>query len=98
MCFFLGIGMDSARSWFQKFQPREKFRSSSRRKEGGDEDNEDSKLEMDEEALSNVTKQKVAAAKQYIENHYKEQMKNLQERKERYDAMDGLTEDLHLMR
>ena len=84
MFFFLGIGMDSARSWFQKFQPREKFRSSSRRKEGGDEDNEDSKLEMDEEALSNVTKQKVAAAKQYIENHYKEQMKNLQERKERY--------------
>lgn len=33
---------------------------------------------------SSVTKQKVAAAKQYIENHYKEQMKNLQERKERY--------------
>jgi len=84
VCFFLGIGMDSARSWFQKFQPREKFRSSSRRKEGGDEDNEDSKLEMDEEALSNVTKQKVAAAKQYIENHYKEQMKNLQVRKVRY--------------
>jgi serine/threonine kinase 38 len=53
---------------------------------------------MDEEAHSNVTKQKVAAAKRYIENHYKEQMKNLQERKERYDAMDGLTEDLHLMR
>lgn len=40
--------------------------------------------QMDEEALSNITKQKVAAAKQYIENHYKEQMKNLQERKERY--------------
>ncbi|KAJ6931357.1 serine/threonine-protein kinase 38-like isoform X3 [Populus alba x Populus x berolinensis] len=80
--------MDSARSWFQKFQPREKFRSSSRRKEGGDEDNEDSKLEMDEEALSNVTKQKVAAAKQYIENHYKEQMKNLQERKERRTTLE----------
>lgn len=40
--------------------------------------------QTDEEALSNITKQKVAAAKQYIENHYKEQMKNLQERKERY--------------
>jgi serine/threonine kinase 38 len=90
--------MDSARSWFQKLQPREKFRSPSRRKEGGDEDNEDTISEMDEEAHSNVTKQKVAAAKRYIENHYKEQMKNLQERKERYDAMDGLTEDLHLMR
>nr|KJB63407.1 hypothetical protein B456_010G103200 [Gossypium raimondii] len=38
----------------------------------------------DEEALSNITKQKAAATKQYIENHYKEQMKNLQDRKERY--------------
>lgn len=32
---------------------------------------------------SNITRQKVAAAKQYIENHYKSQMKNLQERKTR---------------
>ncbi|KAI5596934.1 hypothetical protein BDE02_02G034500 [Populus trichocarpa] len=80
--------MDSARSWFQKFQPREKFRSPSRRKEGGDEDNEDTISEMDEEAHSNVTKQKVAAAKRYIENHYKEQMKNLQERKERRTTLE----------
>ncbi|KAJ6684910.1 SERINE/THREONINE-PROTEIN KINASE [Salix purpurea] len=80
--------MDSARSWFQKFQPREKFRSPSRRKEGGDEDNEDTILEMDGEAHSNVTKQKVAAAKQFIENHYKEQMKNLQERKERRTTLE----------
>ncbi|KAH0661108.1 hypothetical protein KY290_027075 [Solanum tuberosum] len=35
------------------------------------------------EEASNITKQRVAAAKQYIEKHYKEQMKNLQERKER---------------
>ncbi|KAB5568247.1 hypothetical protein DKX38_002040 [Salix brachista] len=80
--------MDSARSWFQKFQPREKFRSPSRRNEGGDEDNEDTILEMDGEAHSNVTKQKVAAAKQFIENHYKEQMKNLQERKERRKTLE----------
>lgn len=73
--------MDSARSWLQKLQPRDKLRSSTRKKEpcsGGEEDSN-----TDEEALSNVTKQKAAAAKQYIENHYKEQMKNLQERKER---------------
>ncbi|KAI5391800.1 hypothetical protein KIW84_076559 [Lathyrus oleraceus] len=44
---------------------------------------EDSDVSVDDESLSNVTKQKVAAAKQYIENHYKEQMKSLQERKER---------------
>lgn len=36
------------------------------------------------DAPSNATKQKVAAAKQYIENHYKTQKKSLQERKERY--------------
>ena len=33
---------------------------------------------------SNETRQKVAAAKQYIENHYRVQKKNMQERKERY--------------
>ncbi|KAJ8749103.1 hypothetical protein K2173_013710 [Erythroxylum novogranatense] len=77
--------MDSARSWLQKFQPRDKSRtSSSRRKDPLEEDRED----MDDEALSSTTKQKAAAAKQYIENHYKEQMKNLQERKERRNILE----------
>ncbi|KAJ7972629.1 Non-specific serine/threonine protein kinase [Quillaja saponaria] len=75
--------MDSARSWFQKFQPRDKMRASTRKKDTVDGGKEDLDVQTDEEALSNITKQKVAAAKQYIENHYKEQMKNLQERKER---------------
>ncbi|CAA7390508.1 unnamed protein product [Spirodela intermedia] len=74
--------MDSARSWFQKFQPRERLRSSSKKKEPSDS-GEGSKLPTAEEGPSNATKQKVAAAKQYIEKHYKEQMKSLQERKER---------------
>lgn len=60
------------------------MRSSLKKKEDGA--GVDSNQPVDEEALSNATKQKVAAAKQYIENHYKEQMKNLQERKERYDS------------
>lgn len=38
---------------------------------------------IDEAPLSDITKQRVAAAKQFIENHYKTQMKILQERKER---------------
>lgn len=76
--------MDSARSWFHKFQPRDKFRHSAKHKEPmGGSGREDSPPLSPEEA-SNITKQKVAAAKQYIENHYKEQKKNLQERKERY--------------
>ncbi|XP_022759769.1 serine/threonine-protein kinase tricorner-like [Durio zibethinus] len=81
--------MDSARSWFLKLQTRDKLRASTRRKEplssgeGGGEAEGNDEANTDEEALSNVTKQKAAAAKQYIENHYKEQMKNLQERKER---------------
>ncbi|KAK8532487.1 hypothetical protein V6N13_131810 [Hibiscus sabdariffa] len=81
---------NTSRSWLSKLQPRDKNRSSSKKNQtssgsggggGGGEGNQDANL--DEEALSNVTKQKVAAAKQYIENHYKEQMKNLQDRKER---------------
>lgn len=75
--------MDSARSWLQKLQPRDKLRSSSRKKEAFGDVSEELDPKTDEEALSSVTKQKVAAAKQYIENHYKEQMKCLQERKER---------------
>ncbi|KVH88255.1 AGC-kinase, C-terminal [Cynara cardunculus var. scolymus] len=37
----------------------------------------------DEVQGSSLTMEKVAAAKQFIENHYKTQMKNIQERKER---------------
>ena len=40
-------------------------------------------LLVDDNLASSITRQKVAAAKQYIENHYKSQMKSLQERKER---------------
>lgn len=78
--------MDSARSWFNKLQPRDRLRGSTKKKDNSMGENEDGTAtdQTDEEALSNITKQKVAAAKQYIENHYKEQMKNLQERKERY--------------
>lgn len=79
--------MDSARSWLQKLQPRDKLRASTKRKEDNSEGNGDPDVQGSAEALSNVTKQKVAAAKQYIENHYKEQMKNLQERKERYGSL-----------
>ncbi|KAI3915664.1 hypothetical protein MKX01_015489, partial [Papaver californicum] len=79
--------MDSARSWFHKFQPRERLRQTSKKKDSiigtGTECSKPPLGGGDDEAASNVTKQKVAAAKQYIENHYKEQMKNLQERKER---------------
>lgn len=41
-------------------------------------------MEEEQEILgSSLTMEKVAAAKKYIENHYKAQMKNIQERKER---------------
>ncbi|XP_030480192.1 uncharacterized protein LOC115697359 [Cannabis sativa] len=72
--------MDSARSWFQKFQPRSKPVPT--KKKGADNLKDANKPPIDD-APSNVTKQKVEAAKQYIENHYKSQMKCLQDRKER---------------
>ena len=74
--------MDSAKSWLHKFQPREK--RSSRKKDSMMGSKEGSGPTSDDDEASNITKQRVAAAKQYIEKHYKEQMKNLQERKERY--------------
>lgn len=37
----------------------------------------------DESLASTMTRQKVAATKKYIENHYKAHMKSLQERRER---------------
>ncbi|CAH9075484.1 unnamed protein product [Cuscuta epithymum] len=80
--------MDTTRrSWLQKLQPRSSSRASS--KEGGSMGGgvEDSKQLSAEEA-SNITKEKVAAAKKYIENHYKEKMRILQERKERRSVLE----------
>ena len=82
-----GKNMDSARSWFNKLQPREK----SKKKDSMAGGKDDSAPTSDDDGPSNVTKQRVAAAKQYIEKHYKEQMKNLQERKERYDLTPWIT-------
>ncbi|XP_022146558.1 serine/threonine-protein kinase tricorner-like [Momordica charantia] len=61
--------MDSARSWFQKFHHKVKK-----------ETENDSEVQ---DVPSSATKEKVEVAKQYIENHYKSQMKSLQDRKER---------------
>ncbi|KAG5150611.1 hypothetical protein JHK84_027083 [Glycine max] len=56
--------MDSARSWLQKFQPRDKTRAAGKKKEeDGNGGNQDSNEAIDEALLSSVTKQKVAAAK-----------------------------------
>eukprot|EP00262_Sarcandra_glabra_P016839 TRINITY_DN5605_c0_g3_i1.p1 TRINITY_DN5605_c0_g3~~TRINITY_DN5605_c0_g3_i1.p1 ORF type:complete len:567 (+),score=109.37 TRINITY_DN5605_c0_g3_i1:208-1908(+) len=75
--------MESKRSWFHKFQPKvDKLRTEPTKKKET-ENGKDSQKPPIDEAPSNVTKQKVAAAKQYIENHYKAQMKCLQDRKER---------------
>ncbi|KAL8092989.1 hypothetical protein AgCh_035027 [Apium graveolens] len=82
--------MDSARGWLHKFQPRERTKSSTKNKKSevsADEENKES-TPLTEEEASEITKKRVAAAKQYIENHYKEQMKNLQERKERRSLLE----------
>ncbi|PPS16317.1 hypothetical protein E1A91_A10G124000v1 [Gossypium mustelinum] len=73
--------MESVRCWFNKLK-------SSKKKEAAGNAKEGSKPPAGEEVPSNVTKQRVEAAKQYIENHYKKQMKSLQERKERRDILE----------
>ncbi|CAI0458323.1 unnamed protein product [Linum tenue] len=79
--------MESARCWFSKFRSKDKARPS-KKKEVSSNGKEGIKAPSSEELPSNVTKQRVAAAKQYIENHYKKQMKDLQERRERRDMLE----------
>ncbi|CAI0463956.1 unnamed protein product [Linum tenue] len=79
--------MESARCWFGKFRSKDKARPS-KKKEASSNGKEGAKAPSSEELPSNVTKQRVAAAKQYIENHYKKQMKDLQERRERRDLLE----------
>lgn len=43
-------------------------------------------LGPDVSVSSPVTRQKAAAAKQFIENHYKNYLQGLQDRKDRYDV------------
>lgn len=74
--------MDSARNWFKKIQSRDKAKSTDSEL-AKNRDAESCQKPQIDEAPSNATKQKVAAAKQYIENHYKAQMKSLEDRKER---------------
>lgn len=84
--------MESSKCWFSKFRSKDKPKSSKKKETTT---NGNSKAPIMEEAPSTATKQKVAAAKQYIEKHYKEQMKNLQERKERYDPYAPFYSDDH---
>lgn len=76
--------MEAARSWFKKLKSKDKEKSSNK-KDAKTNGKEGLRPPTSEDMPSSVTKQKAEAAKQYIENHYKKQMKSLQERKERYD-------------
>ncbi|KAM7260526.1 hypothetical protein ACFE04_011199 [Oxalis oulophora] len=69
-------------NWMNKLRAKEKVKSPKKATNNG---KEVLKPPTSEEAPSSATKQNAAAAKEYIENHYKKQMKNLQERQERYD-------------
>lgn len=79
--------MESAKRFFGKFYSKDKHKTSSKKNEPRSNGKEGSKTPLNEEVPSTATKQKVAAAKQYIEKHYKEQMKSLQERRERYELL-----------
>ncbi|KAL2230091.1 UNVERIFIED_CONTAM: Serine/threonine-protein kinase 38-like protein [Sesamum indicum] len=80
--------METAKRWFAKFRPKEKPKASTKKKEPTPNGRDSSKTPLNEETPSNATKQKVAAAKQYIEKHYKEQMRSLQERRERRNMLE----------
>lgn len=76
--------METAKRWFSKLGKKDKPKPPKKQETTTSNGKEGSKLSSHEETPSTATKQKAAAAKQYIEKHYKEQMKSLQERRERY--------------
>ncbi|GER26865.1 kinase family protein [Striga asiatica] len=80
--------MEAAKRWFGKLHPKEKSKASSKKNEPKPNGKESSKVPLNEETPSNATKQKVEAAKQYIEKHYKDQMKSMQERRERRNMLE----------
>ncbi|CAI7862561.1 unnamed protein product [Closterium sp. NIES-54] len=73
--------MADNRRWFNMRAPKPPGPGRIREDEEGVEPPEQ---EMD--PASDITKQKVAAAKNYIEQHYRNQMKTIQERKDRYGS------------
>ncbi|KAL3582276.1 hypothetical protein D5086_016608 [Populus alba] len=79
--------MESTGCWFNRLKSKDKLKSAKQKDTTGN-GKEGTKASNSEEAPSNVTKQKVAAAKQFIENHYKKQMKDLQERQERRNVLE----------
>ncbi|BAT16776.1 Os12g0290100 [Oryza sativa Japonica Group] len=85
--------MDSARSWLQKLQPRDKDRGKPASPTAARKDGAAAMAEDGEEAISSTTATKVAAAKQFIENHYKDQMRSLEERKERRRMLESKLAD-----
>lgn len=80
--------MDGNRGWFQRFQQKTRSSLGKKKSSQGSDSGKDASKPVVEELPSNITRQKVAAAKQYIENHYKSQMKNLQERRERRHSLE----------
>ncbi|XP_002982863.2 serine/threonine-protein kinase tricorner [Selaginella moellendorffii] len=92
--------MEGGKGWFSRFHAQPKVEKSKPLvlgkygKNGAAESIP--KPAVMEEAPSNVTKQKVAAAKQYIENHYKSQLKNLEERKERRWVLERKLQDANV--
>ncbi|TQD94804.1 hypothetical protein C1H46_019597 [Malus baccata] len=89
--------MEFARSWFKRFKSKEKVKSSKNKDTTG-HGKEVSKTPTTEEVPSNVTKQRVAAAKQYIEDHYKKQMKSLEKATGHVYAMKKLKKSEMLRR
>ncbi|XP_057546973.1 uncharacterized protein LOC130825660 [Amaranthus tricolor] len=82
--------MEAARRCFSVFKHKDKEKGVNKKEPAVTviKGKEGMKVPVNEDASSTATKQKVAAAKQYIEKHYQEQMKNLQQRKERRDNLE----------
>ncbi|CAN7073916.1 unnamed protein product [Brassica oleracea var. botrytis] len=85
--------MDIAKAWLNKIKSKGKEKSSKKKKTTTRINVKKEGSKTAEEAVSNATKQKAAAAKQFIENHYKKQLQSQQQRHERDIKPDNLLLD-----
>lgn len=76
----------------QKVTVKKKMMSGNNNNNHNSNNENENEMEMEEDGgltlASTITRQKVAAAKSYIEQHYKTHMKSLQERKERRNTLE----------
>ncbi|GBG62350.1 hypothetical protein CBR_g30304 [Chara braunii] len=93
------MGDSGKLSWFNRFNPGRLKSGNSKDKDesiGSGDRSSGGEPPAEVDITSTMTRQRVAAAKTYIENHYKTHMKNIQERRDRRSSLEKKLQEQHV--